>query len=207
MRAKAIPHLRKFCQHEKPQIRAAAIGALCQAAPDDAETELIAALGDQQSEVRIAGASAILRLLDDIRQNPVGKTSDIAVVSNLTGVVITDVVITGVSDSLLSKAVGWLADIAVPPAVPPAPVAVRDSFKPAAPQSQAEAIHGKTVKEEVDQRDQWLTEIYARRHRPEWTSQATPLLEKMLAAASVQGTAGSRAPPWCRWERPLPPCR
>ena len=67
-RAKAIPHLRKFCKHEKPAVRAAALTALCAAAPGDAADELLAALGAPQSEVRVAAASALLRLLESLRE-------------------------------------------------------------------------------------------------------------------------------------------
>ncbi len=67
MHAKAVPHLRKFCKHEKPQVRAAAVTALCTAALDDVENELLGAFGDPQSEVRIAAASAMLHLLDRSR--------------------------------------------------------------------------------------------------------------------------------------------
>ena len=54
MRTKAIVYLRKFCKHEKPRVRAAAIAALATAAADDIEDELSAALADNESEVRRA---------------------------------------------------------------------------------------------------------------------------------------------------------
>ena len=78
MRQKAIPHLRKFCKHEKPQVRAAAIAALCTAASGDADDELFAALGDKESEVRIAAASAFFKSMERLRETAKsqGRESD-----------------------------------------------------------------------------------------------------------------------------------
>jgi HEAT repeat protein len=68
MRKKAIPHLRKFCKHELPTVRAAAIAALCAATSGDAEDELSATLADQESEVRIAAAAAFFKAMDQLRE-------------------------------------------------------------------------------------------------------------------------------------------
>ena len=68
MRQQAIPHLRKFCKHQPPRVRAAAIAAPCSAPSDDVAAELNAALGDKESDVRIAAASSLFKLLDNLRR-------------------------------------------------------------------------------------------------------------------------------------------
>src|SRR5262249_31153355 len=62
-RSKAIPHLRKFCLHPKADVRAAAITGLCNAAAEDCQKELRAAIEDMDSSVRRAAAKAFLHLL------------------------------------------------------------------------------------------------------------------------------------------------
>ena len=60
MRPKAMPHLRKFTKHQEPRICAAAIAAICSLSFDDAEEEMLAGLGDKESQVRLAAASAAI---------------------------------------------------------------------------------------------------------------------------------------------------
>ncbi len=69
MRAKAIPHMRKFCKHEQARIRAAAVAALASASPLTADEELLAAVNDKESEVRIAAAKAGFGLLNQARRS------------------------------------------------------------------------------------------------------------------------------------------
>ncbi len=61
--AKALPHLRAFCQHELPVVRAAAIGGLCRVVPSGAQVELAATLSDADPRVRIAAADAVFSLM------------------------------------------------------------------------------------------------------------------------------------------------
>jgi HEAT repeat protein len=68
MRPKVIPHLRKFCRHEQPDVRALAITHLCAAAEAASEPELRAALADKSSAVRKAAAAALFNLLDSQRE-------------------------------------------------------------------------------------------------------------------------------------------
>jgi len=56
---RALPHLRKFAAHERPDIRAAAIAALVSVASDDMEDELKQALEDTDSRVRTAAARGL----------------------------------------------------------------------------------------------------------------------------------------------------
>jgi HEAT repeat protein len=63
----AIPHIREFCKHSDADVRAAAIGALCQATTYDVEDEVLSALCDKESKVRIAAASAMFKTLEQQR--------------------------------------------------------------------------------------------------------------------------------------------
>jgi HEAT repeat protein len=65
----AIPHIREFCKHSDADVRAAAIGALCQAISHDVEDEVLSALGDKESKVRIAAASAMFKSLEQQRES------------------------------------------------------------------------------------------------------------------------------------------
>jgi HEAT repeat protein len=76
MREKAIPHLEKFCKHQRPQVRAAAITALCAASAPYVEPYVVAALEDKENEVRIAGATALLKLFDGWKQAGAQKESN-----------------------------------------------------------------------------------------------------------------------------------
>src|SRR5262249_32034109 len=67
MRGKAVPHLRTFCAHADPEVRAAAITGLCNAAPDDVEKELRATLQDRTAKVRQAAAQSYFQLLRNQR--------------------------------------------------------------------------------------------------------------------------------------------
>jgi HEAT repeat protein len=120
MRQKAIPHLQKFCKHEKPQVRAAAIAALCTATSDVGD-EVLAALGDKESDVRIAAASSLFQLMDRLREaaksKPEKATADQV---TITSTVVLEGELTDAAKSLLSKALGSLGG-SVSPAVP-APV-------------------------------------------------------------------------------------
>lgn len=61
--AKTIPHLRKFCKHEQPEVRAAAITGLCSLVPTNVKDELRQTLKDPASPVRIAAANAFFAIL------------------------------------------------------------------------------------------------------------------------------------------------
>ncbi|WP_425400739.1 HEAT repeat domain-containing protein [Aeoliella sp.] len=67
MREASVPHLQKFFKHEDPVVRAAAIRGLCQTATEGIEDEMIAAMSDPASEVRLAAATSLMGLLDTDR--------------------------------------------------------------------------------------------------------------------------------------------
>jgi HEAT repeat protein len=67
MRQKAVTHLRKFCTHAQPEVRAAAVAGLCQTVPDEAQDELRAALRDPSTTVRQAATAALFQILTSRR--------------------------------------------------------------------------------------------------------------------------------------------
>jgi HEAT repeat protein/thiol-disulfide isomerase/thioredoxin len=78
MRSKAIPHFRKFCKHENPKVRAAAIESLCLAASNDAADELLATLDDKESEVRLAAAQSLFRLMNRSRETAKNRSKAVS---------------------------------------------------------------------------------------------------------------------------------
>lgn len=62
-RTKALPHIRKFCQHPLAAVRAAAVTGLCAQAPEDAVEEFRAATLDADALVRIAAADTLFKLI------------------------------------------------------------------------------------------------------------------------------------------------
>ena len=110
MRAKAIPHLQKFCKHAEPRVRAAAIAALCEAVVDDPSEELLAAFNDSQSDVRVAAASALFNLLDKRRQE---SRQNVNVVSGgVSTQMIVNVSPVDIAGSVVSKATEFFSGLA-----------------------------------------------------------------------------------------------
>ncbi len=62
--AKALPRLRKFASHPRVDVRAAVVGALGDPAEKAIEPEVLSALVDPESEVRIAAAQMLLAKLN-----------------------------------------------------------------------------------------------------------------------------------------------
>lgn len=67
MKRLAGPHLREFCKHSDPAVRAAALLGLCQIATDSVHAEVLAALRDPDAQVRVAGTKALYGLIEDMR--------------------------------------------------------------------------------------------------------------------------------------------
>ena len=209
MRAKAIPYLRKFCKHEQVRMRAAAITALASAASYDVQEELLAAINDQQSEVRLAAAKALFTLLDQSRRAGKGG-AEVAMAGVAPAVTVHfDVMPPSVSQIVVSKVLeavrGMTSSSTPPPAVvvPPQPQPATASksaatakpkpdlkpnasnpaeFKPAPPVSKNPAAPAK-AKQDVDDPDGWIKACYAGQHRPKWTAQLVAPLEKMSRSA------------------------
>ena len=66
-REKALPHLREFCRHKDPAVRAKAVAEVCDVAPDEAAAEVRAGLTDPVGTVRRAAAAQVFRLLENKR--------------------------------------------------------------------------------------------------------------------------------------------
>ena len=62
--AERITHLREFCRHKEPQVRAAAIGGLCRFASSNCQEELQMLFQDSEAHVRTAAALALFGLLE-----------------------------------------------------------------------------------------------------------------------------------------------
>ncbi len=215
MRQPAIPYLRKFCKHKIPKVRAAAIAALSTATSGDTEDELLAALGDKESEVRVAAASAFFKAMDQLRQaakNRIENPTPGSATPTETTVVEVKVVETKpavAAETLLSKIAslfgGGLSPPVPRPATPPRPASDKKTTKPAAKPSRANSgkepsavkpsakgkptdkkSGKKTEEEERNPRDQWLLDCYAGKGRPKWTSRMAAPLEKMLKANNAK---------------------
>jgi HEAT repeat protein len=172
MRAKAIPHLRKFCKHEKAGIRAAAIAALESAASTDIEQELLAAINDKEGEVRTAAAQALLMLMDQSRQ--AGKNKPGMPMTSVPSAVSVDVDLPpSVSQIVVSKVLEAFRG-AISSSGPPKAATV---VKPGSPVK---------AKDEADDPDAWIKQCYAGRHRPAWTAQMVAPLEKMSRSAAAK---------------------
>ncbi|QDT93653.1 HEAT repeat domain-containing protein [Gimesia algae] len=66
----SIPYLRKFCTHDQPEVRAAAITGLSSLIPSEVKNELQQLLSDEDSLVRTAAANALFKLLSSETFSP-----------------------------------------------------------------------------------------------------------------------------------------
>ncbi|MEN6407106.1 MAG: HEAT repeat domain-containing protein [Thermoguttaceae bacterium] len=184
MRDKAIPYFRKFCKHAQSRVRAAAVTALVSASPLTADEEIVAALNDKDREVRIAAAKAGFSFLDQMRREAKAKVRQ----SSASPSVAVDVTPTWLPSNIISNAVtlvGKMFDAAPTNAKGDATKSVKSGGdkKPAA-----------EAKPDANDPDAWIKECYAGRHRPRWTAQMAPPLEKMLhAETAAERIAAARA--------------
>jgi HEAT repeat protein len=190
MRAKAVPHLREFCRHEDPTIRAAAIAGLCRAVPSNVDKELATALEDSHSQVRIAALTGLFGLLEASRRQAAERLNE----GSSLGVDLFGFH-TSIPPSLMSQAMGSFAQLfrkgslQVPPiAVEEGPVSGKEGDQQAAsPDSTAEeSDQADSHAPEPYPWDQWLTEFYAGRGRPTWMTPLVPQIEKMLEAEAAE---------------------
>ena len=166
MSQKAIPHLRKFCKHPQPRVRAAAVAALATAAPNDAVEELAAALGDKASEVRLVATSSLFERFDMLRRTAIqealrGSPGELAVAA-----------LAGVDKPAMSFRLRLAGDLT--PAT--------ESKAHGIQRTDGKGKSGGAAKaeEELNLQDQWLQQCYAGRGRPKWTAQMAAPLEKLL---------------------------
>lgn len=103
-KSKVIPHLRKYCGHEKAKVRAAAITGLCSLSSQDVEQELHSALNDSESVVRAAAANALFQLLDNHRDSAISEAmQEFQVVEG-------DVIEIDSEPTATSGVLGWLVE-------------------------------------------------------------------------------------------------
>lgn len=190
-RNRAIPHLRRFCGHERASVRAVAIAALCQSVPHNVEREMLAALGDSSARVRIAAAAALLQLMEAQRPRP----DEDASVHIQAG---------GVSESFFGALFrgfrrGSRIATSQPPGTQPpgtqpsgtqsAGTQPAGSWPASAPAVQAagrdEEIHAAGHAESSKQ-DRWLEGFHAGQKRPKWMGATVPPLQAMLAGESSE---------------------
>jgi HEAT repeat protein len=208
MRQKAIPYFRKFCKHDKPQVRAAAIAALCGAEPNAAENELLATLADKDGSVRIAAADALFAMLDQSRQAARNQARAVAIApQNGQQQVTWDMNVVeqpspSVGESVLSGIAQFFGGSAAKPAATKAKPKIvamhakkkadppKDTPKPQSAKDAKSADQKKAVvkKEEKNPLDEWLEDCYAGnvRCRRKWTAQTVGPLRKMLAAGDAK---------------------
>ena len=200
MRAKAIPYLRKFCKHGKPAVRAAAVTALCAAAPDDVADELLAALCTRRARSalprlpRCSSYWIIYANRPQTREQRIRRGSgDPFAEPSL-----------GLGATLLSKVAGLFSG-GPSPAKPAPTIEAPPAEKGKAGDKEKTPGEAKSA-EEKPWHDVWLEECYAGKHRPKWTAQMTAPLEKMLkAGAGKQRVVAAWR--FCRWGKPPPRCR
>ncbi|MCE9526066.1 MAG: HEAT repeat domain-containing protein, partial [Planctomycetales bacterium] len=65
-REKAMPHLKRFCKHPSPALRAGALRALCSNPDEEMMVEIKAGLSDPAAEVRIAVAEGLYQQLASV---------------------------------------------------------------------------------------------------------------------------------------------
>jgi HEAT repeat protein/thiol-disulfide isomerase/thioredoxin len=186
MRASALPHLRKFRQHENPLVRAAALRGLCDLAPGEMGAEISSGLKDPSDKVRIAAAAICFRNLESQRVAAYQQFQQQQAGQN--GAVESEYAATPVEESSsvfggLTKALG---SIFAKPAKKPQPAV---EGKPAA--------GGKTPeskKVEESEYELWLKDYFENKRWPPWAGGQIAGLEKMLKSESAdEQTAAAMA--------------
>jgi HEAT repeat protein len=162
----ALPHVKRFCSHKEPAVRAAAIKELCMMVGVAAQVELPAALKDSAGQVRIAGAEALLQILNSTRSGGEGEVAN-----------------------LLDSSVHSLP---IPPPPPPQPamksgglfdglIELFGGSTAVPPPQQPPAAIPETPPQPTDP-DKVLAELRGGKARPAWMQDLIPLLTTMLPA-------------------------
>jgi HEAT repeat protein/thiol-disulfide isomerase/thioredoxin len=214
MRAKALPHLRKFFTDANPLVRAAALEGLYGARPDQMADDLATAIEDRSHVVRIAAAQIIFRIMEQQRyqaaEQQLRKRSGVGGLHGGPVVVQPD-------EGLLSTVVRFLTGGSSGPA-PAGAKPPETGKKPAAEKEPATEKKPDAEKKPMPKRpegdspifaerklgqspgaaappkaeppsdpwDDWLEQYYAGRHRPQWITRLRGPLEKMLRAETAK---------------------
>jgi HEAT repeat protein len=212
MRPKALPYLRRFCEHADPGIRAAAIGGLARAAPRSAEKALAAGLKDPESTVRTAAASALFELFETHRS---AVASAMEQEASSRGPRTIPRVYGGPADpfgteeggSLISRVMRMLRHAPSPEAAgEPEPPAEDESAEPQdvtplEPLPEMEGAQGKEAASKANEGEA------APRHDETDTAPAGRWEEwRKCSRPIARRSASPRPRRSCRWARPMPPC-
>ena len=183
MRAKAVPHLRRFAHSKKAMIRAAAIRGLVSAAPQAMQKELLAALDDQDRRVRVAGAEAIFELLETTRRTAMSNLE-----SGSSGVYYS------VQDSIVDD-----SPLQTPSESPAGEPDHAPGHKDSA--GAKDSDDGQSSKW-----DRWLLAFYDGKFRPRYLDETVEPLQKMLTAEDADEViaAGVALVPLGQSEQALP---
>jgi HEAT repeat protein len=165
MRKKALPHLKEFVKHGDPNVRAAAVAGLSNALKSDAGQWLLEGLKDTADPVRRAAAKSLFSVLEDRRREAAGQLLRFESPLSLEQ---------KAPESLFGKLLSGLGE-----ALSGRPASVTPAAKPA-PQAKT------TTDSRGEIWDTWLTDSYAGRGRPKWTSACVGLLEAMLGSRAVE---------------------
>ncbi len=189
MREKATPYLRQYLTHEQPGVRAAAIGGLAEFDSESFADELMQSLSDPERSVRVAGATALLDLLDRRRQQSSLRLSSTFQASSVPPATLG---ILGALARLIGgrPVVAEPAEVASPPAAEPAAPAAEEiaAQKPVDDKAEAEIAADESSLEEDSgsQFDAWLEEVYQGKHRPEWTRNLVEPLTQLAQSTDAE---------------------
>lgn len=153
---KAEEHLRNFCRHENPKLRAPAIAGLCQIDAADVDAELRVALADPEPAVRISAASALFQICQQAAQSSEDTITSFEAIESTPGSA-TSVVAHGVKALF-----GLLGKSGAAPAA---------ESPPAEPQDQPDA-------------EESVQAIRAK--LPKWLPELLPLVRPLLEALGVE---------------------
>lgn len=178
-----IPLLRKYCQHQEPQVRAAAIRGLCQIAPGECEEELRTLLQDETSQVRTAAAMALYMVLDRQRigisvVDPFGESGSFAAPEGYEERPSSSI------GNFFRSIFGGSPRPDVEKSAPPTAIETVESEEPLVapkPDSPDEGLTPPKYAADAtgEKLDEYLQQIREGQHHPKWAFDLVPLLELM----------------------------
>lgn len=178
-----VPHLREFCRHAKPEVRAAAIKGLTNLTPEGCKDELRTLMQDRESTVRAAAAGALFGLLEQQMRQQSFDDSAGAVVERIEAAE-SGGSSGGFAETLVRSLFGLGPKKATEATREPEPVAENAAEAPlVAPRPEGEesvALAGDAGR----RLEKYLRRIRSGEALPKWMFEFVPLLEAMLQAES-----------------------
>jgi HEAT repeat protein len=178
-----IKLLRKYCHHQEPQVRAAAIRGICQLAPSECEMELRTLLRDETSQVRTAAAMALYTVLD--RQRVRIPVEDAFVESGyFAGPEVYEERPSSSIGNFFRSIFGGRPSPDVEKSDPPTAIETFESEEPLVapkPDSPDEGLAPPNYAADAtgEKLDEYLQQIREGRHHPKWAFDLRPSLETM----------------------------